>query len=221
MKIIQKNNEKEVNVLALSQYFEKFYTKYKNTHGALTAGNYLGISMDKLFEINGLKESNYNVFAKDGYKVTYESSLVKGIPYIAVKKDENETKPTYIIKDNDDGRFRVVDVASVEILDDKTENIESIEVKFNDLAFKNILIGKREYMGIGIKELLDQYNIKGEIIDFLSDDNYHLTLEREKYLTDAFLLKKDRKVAGLSLKLGNWIKFIKRIKGDNKEIIIK
>ena len=163
----------------------------------------------------------FNVYAKDGYKMIIEKVKVHGQFYLTIEKDNKPTQLTFIVKGNDDGKLRVVNIDYIEEILDENIKKERIELDYNEIPFDNLKVGNRVYTGIDVMSLIEKYEIDGDIISFESDDNYNISFEREPYLISAIIEKEKRVLMGLNLKLGNWVKYINKISGKNKEIIFK
>ena len=222
MKIKTKNEIIDVNINEVADQFEKFNTTYIDSHQKITSGEYKGIKLSIIFKkYIGYMPLIFNVYAKDGYKMIIERNETSGQFYLTTEKDGKPTKLTFIVKGNDDGKLRVVNVERIEEVFTGNTNKEKIELNYSELSFDRLKIGNRKYTGVDIGALIDKYKIDGDIISFASDDGYNISFEREPYLISAIIEKEKRTLMGLNLKLGNWVKYINKISGKSREIIFK
>ncbi len=195
---------------------------YKDAHGKEVEGVYFGILFKEALQKNTLGSPGIiNVYARDGYKMTIDLPATDGTPMISWKFDGKDTPLTFMMTGNADGRFRVVDIERIVLDIDLSEPAESVDLNLEELNWSEYTVGKKQITGISVWDLLKENGIEGRIIKFIAEDNYFLQLERDKYLKDAYIRKDKMVLMGLSLKLGNWMKFVSRIAGTNKVIRFK
>ncbi|MCK5223742.1 hypothetical protein KAR04_03160 [Candidatus Calescamantes bacterium] len=195
---------------------------YKDAHGKEVEGVYSGILFKEVLQKNTLGlPGTINVYAKDGYKMTIDLPATDGAPMISWKFDGKDTPLTFMMTGNADGRFRVVDIERIVLDIDLSEPAESVDLNLEELNWSEYTVGKKQITGISVWDLLKDNGIEGRIIKFIAEDNYFLQLEKDKYLKDAYIRKENMVLMGLSLKLGNWMKFVSRIAGTNKVIRFK
>ena len=222
MKIKTKNKIVNVIINEIENQFEKFNTTYIDSHLKRTSGEYKGINLTTIFKkYIGYLPSMFNVYAKDGYKMIIERNKTPGQFYLTTEKDGKPTRLTFIVRGNDDGKLRVVNVDRIEEIFTENINKEKIELVYNKLSFDRLKIGNREYTGVDVVSLIDKYKIDGDIISFASDDGYNISFEKNPYLRSAIIEKGKRTLMGLNLKLGNWVKYVNKISGKSREIVFK
>ena len=120
MKIKTKNKTVDVVINENTVEFEKFNTTYMDAHKKKTSGEYKGVGLNVIFKkFIGHIPSMFNVYAKDSYKMIIEKVKVHGQFYLTIEKDNKPTQLTFIVKGNDDGKLRVVNIDYIEeILDE-------------------------------------------------------------------------------------------------------
>ncbi len=198
-----------------------FNTEYRDAHGKITSASYSGWSLGDIFNKAKITPfSCFNITAADGYFMTVVKENIPGEYYIVTQKDGKEMKPTFIVKDNADGKLRVVDVESIA----EVENFpagEEISIDLAGIGSAPFMIGHREYKGCDLVKLMAENGLSGEYIKASSEDGYVLIIKRRTYLGSAFVEDGDRRLIGTDLKLGNWMRKLASLDDGKKRIVFR